>query len=203
MKNWIRTILTCFVLVGGTAFFAYYTLSQFNKALDDTSASFFSIAKLSPIPVSAKTNKEQIPTTAPEIIPPPAAAPTTTTAAAPTDLKLAFIFPKISNVYIGCAYQLSFQLSTTIRSLETVLVDAGSRDTVEPVVSGLAKEYKIEPDSQSLDWNVGEVFPGEYYIKVSNINGIIRSKVFTIRKMPKGISADEKEKICKESDGSF
>ena len=124
-----------------------------------------------------------------------------------TDLKLSFIFPKKNNkVYIGCTYQLSFQSSTTIRLVETTLIDAGAIETIEPIVSGLAEENKIEPNSQSLDWKVGVVWPGKYYIKVSNINGADLenySKVFTISKMTKGISVDEKEKICKESDGSF
>ena len=227
MKDWIRIFLVSFVLIGSTAFFVYQYLNQFNNVLDSLSASSFAMAKILPVPFFDKTNKEQIPTTTatsshppatttpvaatstPETFPVTTSITTTTTpvlvstSLTSTDLKISFVFPKISNVYIGCAYQLSFRSSTVARSLETVLVDAGSRDTVESVASGLAKEYKIESNSQSLDWKVGEVWPGEYYIKVSNINGIIRSKVFTIRKMPKGISVDERERICKESDGSF
>lgn len=205
MKNWIRIFLVCFVLVGGTALFAYQSLNQFNKTLDDISASAFVIEAIPPIPFSNKTNKEQISTSTPEIIS-TSTPETISTSATSTDLKLSFIFPKKNNeVYIGCTYQLfSFQSSTTIHSLETALIDAGAIETVEPIASGLARENKIEPNSQSLDWKVGAVWPGEYYIKVSNINGVdLESKVFTIRKMPKGISADEREKICKESDGSF
>lgn len=214
MKNWIRTILVCFVLVGGTAFFAYQYLNQFNNALDNLSASSFAIANIPPVLFSDKTNnKEQIPTSTPEIISTSTleTVPTSTqeiisTSPTSTDLKPSFIFSKKDNkVYIGCAYQLfSFQssttqASTTIRSLETALFDAGNNKTIEPTVSGLARENKIEPNSQSLDWKVGIVWPGEYYIKVSNVNGAdLESKVFTIRKMPKGISADEREKKCSE-----
>jgi len=123
-------------------------------------------------------------------------------------LKLSFIFPKKnSKVYIGCTYQLfSFQSSTAIRLLETALLDDGTNKAIEPSTSGLAMENKIEPNSKSLDWKVGVVWPGKYYIKVSNINGVKLenySKSFTISKIPKGTSADEREKICKESDGSF
>lgn len=201
MRNWIRIFLVCFVLVGGTAFFVYQYLNQFNNALDDISVSSFATAKIPPILFSDKTNKEQIPTSTPETI-----STSTLTLATSTDLKPSFIFSKKNNeVYIGCAYQLfSFQSSTTIRSLETALIDAGNDKTVEPTASGLAGENKIEPNSKSLDWKVGAVWPGEYYIKVSNINGAdLESKVFAIRKMPKGISANEREKICKESDGLF
>jgi len=206
MKNWIRIFLVCFVLVGGTAFFVYQSLNLFDDALDDLSASSFVIAKMPPILFSDETNKEQIPTSTPETISTstpetiststpetiststPETISTSTpetisTSATSTDLKLSFIFPKKNNkVYIG------------------------TTETVEPSASGLARENKIEPNSQSLDWKVGVVWPGKYYIKVSNINGADLenySKVFTISKMTKGISVDEKEKICKESDGSF
>ena len=199
MKNWKRIILVSFVLVGGTAFFAFYTINQLNKALDDIVASNFAITKIPPVIFSDKTNKEQIPTTAIETVSIPAAS---------TDLKLSFIFPKIgSEVYIGCTYRLSFQSSETLSSVETVLIDAGAIKNIEPIASGLAKVNKIEPNFQSINWKVGSVWSGKYYIEVSNINGVkgvdLESKVFTIKKMPKDISAAEREKICKESGGSF
>lgn len=121
-----------------------------------------------------------------------------------TDLKLSFIFPKKSNdLYIGCTYQISWQASSTISSLGTVLVDSGSRDAVDPIKSGLARENKIG-SSSSLEWKIGEVWPGDYFIRVSNIFGFeVKSDIFTIRKMSKSIRADEKEKICIETGGSF
>ena len=223
MKNWIRIFLVCFALVGGTAFFVYQSLNQFNNAFDSLSASTFAIAKIPPISFFNKTNKEQIPTSSPETISTTATSTdvsistsatstfvTSTdisTTATSTDLKLSFVFPKKnSKVYIGCAYQLSFQSSTPIHLLEIALIDDGTNETVEPIASGLARENKIEPNSQSLDWKVGVVWPGKYYIKVSNINGVELenySKSFTISRLPKGISVDEKEKICKESNGSL
>lgn len=222
MRNRIRIFLVCLVLAGGTAFFAYQFLNQFNKAIDDISASSFAIANTPPILFSDKTNKEQIPTSTQETIStstlttptedqiptstPETVSTSTLTSTTSTDLKPSFIFSKKNNkVYIGCTYQLfSFQSSTTIRSLGTVLIDAGAIEIVEPTASGLARKNKIEPNSQSLDWKVGAVWPGEYYIKASNINGAdLESRVFAIRKMPKGISVGQKEKICKESDGSF
>ena len=193
--------MVCFVLIGSTAFFVFHFLNQFNKALDNLTASTFTIAKIPPVSLSNKTNKAPIPASAPETTPTPA------TSAESTDLRLSFIFPKEnSEVYIGCTYQLSFQSSATIRLLETALIDAGSRDAIEPDASGLAVENKIGPNSQSLDWKVIPIWPGEYYIGVSKINGVdleSRSDVFTIRKMPKDISVGEKGKICKESGGSF
>lgn len=207
MKNWIRIFLVCFILVGGTAFFAYQLLNQFNNAFDDISASSLAAASTPPILFSDKKNKEQPPTTIPETtqISTPEIISTSSIS---TGLEPPFIFPKENNeVYIGCRYELfSFQPSTAVRSLRAVLVDAGAIEIVEPIASGLVRENKIEPNSQSLDWKVGEVLPGEYYIKASSINGVDlenRSKVFRISRMPKDISADEREKICKDSGGSL
>lgn len=82
--------------------------------------------------------------------------------------------------------------------------DAGSRKTIESVASGLVRKNKIESNSKSLDWQVGVIWPGKYYIKMSDMDGaVLRSVVFTINEMPKGISADKKEKFCKELNGSF
>ncbi len=143
----------------------------------------------------------------------PVVALTTTTAtttpatATSTNLELSFNFPKKGDeVYIGCTYPISWQSPTTINSLGTVLIDAGARESADPIASGLAKETTIEKDLQKLKWKVGVVWPGKYYIKVLKINGAdveIRSKVFTINNMPKGINTDEREKICKKSGGLF
>ncbi len=65
MKNWRRVILVCFVLVGGTAFFVYYFLNQFNTALDDLSTSSLIIVDTA---LSDKTNKEQVSTSTPETV---------------------------------------------------------------------------------------------------------------------------------------
>lgn len=225
----MRIFLVCFVLIGGTAFFVYQSLNQFNDALDNLSASSLAISKISSVSFSDKKNNEQIPTSTPENIStststleyiststPGIISTSTISTSTPetistpmtsADLKLSFIFPKKNNgIYAGCTYQLSFYSSTTIHSLEAALIDAGATKTIDPTVSGLTMENKIEPNSQSLDWKVGVVWPGEYYIKVSNINDIDLenySKVFMIRKMPRGISVDERKKLCKESDGSF
>lgn len=93
-----------------------------------------------------------------------------------------------------------------ISSLETALVDAGTRENVGPIASGLARAYEIKSGSQGLEWKVGVVWPGEYFILISEINGIekeVESKYFMIHKMPENISIDEKEEICKKSDGLF
>lgn len=202
MKKWIRIFLVCFVLVGGTAVFAHQLLNQFNKALDNLTAASLAFAKIPPIPISEKTSKEQILTTTSTSTP-----ETITASATSTDLKFSLIFPKKnSEVYIGCTYQLLFQSTTTTSLVETVLIDAGTIETVEPITSGLAMEHEVEPDSQGLDWKVGAVLPGEYYIKVSNINGVDSenySDIFTIGKMQSGIGVKEREKICKETEGSL
>ncbi len=199
MKKWIRIFLVCLILVGGTAVFTHLVLKQFNKALDNLSASSFAFTTAQPVHLSEK-HKEQIlvSTSTPETI---------LTSATSTDLNFSFVFPKRnSEVYVGCTYQISFQSSTTTRSLETTLINADTTKTVEPTISGLVMEHEIGSNSQSVNWKVGVLSLGEYYLKASNINGVDLenySGVFTISKMPKGISVEKKEKICRESNGSF
>ena len=208
---WKRITLIMFVLIGSATFFSYWSINQFNHALNDLSDS--SLASTGSVYLLYK-QKVGLASTSPEISGELATSTestdpeiATTTLATSTDPELSFTFPqKNDEVFIGCTYQLSWQSSTTISSLKTALVDAGTGEFMGPITSGLAKENAIEKDLQNLNWKVGVVWPGKYYIKVSNINGIdleTRSKVFTISKIPRDISANEKEKNCKESDGSF
>ncbi len=199
MRNWIRIFLICFVLLGGTAFFGYWSLSRFNTSLNALRDTCYAVANRPLVLACDNTTVEQIAAVAPEeqieeVVPEVIPASATTSA----DLNLSFVFPdKSSEVYIGCAYQISFQSSAPIGSLETTLVDSGAREPIEPGKSGLASENKFEPTSQSLDWTVGNVWPGRYYIKVTDIfGGDLRSDVFKVRGVPSDISADEREKIC-------
>lgn len=217
MKNWIRVALISFTLVGGTAFFAHQSLNQFDNALANLSASYIAIANTPPISFSDKTSGEQISTTTPETASTTTqeiastttlkiASASATSSATATDIKLSFVFPKKNEVYIGCTYKIPLQSSTTIQSLEAALVDSNTGETIGPIASGLAKVNKIKPDSQSLHWKVGVVWPGEYHILLSKINGVetgIKSKFFILYKIPEDISASERGKICKESGGSL
>lgn len=209
MKNGIRIFLVSFVLIGGTALFGYWSLNRFNHSLDTLRDTCFEIANKPQILYCDKTNKEQIATVTPvpEPVPEPAPEPTpsveggepepapepppeiTPTSATPTNLNLSFVFPKKGDeVYNGCTYEISFQSSAAIGSLLTALVDAGAKEPVEPSKSGLAEENEIQPNAQSFDWKVGTVWPGEYYLKVSDINDVVlRSGVFTIKNKPSGI----------------
>lgn len=195
MKNRARIFLVCFILVGGTALFAFQSLNRLNNALDDISATNLAIANASPNSFSDHANTEQTPVATPEII----GASTTS-----TDLGPSFIFPKKGDeVYAGCTYSISFQ-SLKVSSLTTALIDAGSRDTIKPTESGLASKNNIEPVSQSFNWKVGMAFHGEYYIKATSVNGaVFRSDVFNLKWFPRDISDGEKEKICRLSGGSF
>mgnify|MGYP001558495791 CR=1 FL=1 len=223
MKNWIRVASVFSVLVGSTALFGYWSLNQFDNALNNLSASYIAVTNTPLTSFSDKTNEEQIltaaleitSTTTPEVISTttPEAISTSATSTpsetpfltGSTDLKLSFVFPKNNNeFYIGCTYQISLQSSTTIHSFGVALVDAGTEEAAGPIASGLARENKIEPDSQSFNWKVGEVWPGEYFISMSKVNGVemkTKSEYFTIHKMPQDISVSERENMCKGSGG--
>lgn len=209
MANWKRITLVVFVLIGGTMAFGYWFRYQFTLTLNNletiiTANTLLVSPSLKKDANLASTSLETfgvLATSSGETI----SEVTTSTipvTASSSDLEPSFNFPK-KEVYIGCTYPISWQPSATINSLGTVLVDAGARKVIDPIVSGLAKESIIETDSKNLNWKVGvTVWPGKYYIKVFKINSSdveIRSKVFIINTMPKGISTDEREKICKKS----
>ncbi len=221
MSGWKYISIIVLILLGGTVYFGYWALSQYNLALDTYGASYSQLgasfaaysknvldrttATTTDSLEISTTTPQAISTTTPIII---SASATSTPLETPfltgaTEVKLSFIFPKKNNeVYIGCTYQIPLQASTTIHLLGAALIDAGTRETIGPIASGLAKENAIEKNSQNLKWKVGVVWPGRYYLKISKINGSdteIKSKVFEINKMPVDISTDEQKKICKES----
>lgn len=217
MKSWKRITLIVFVLIGGAISFGYWFISQFDIALDNISAPYLAnLHSVYPVRDNASNGanppKDGLASASLETFGEPTSSTdsklastsletSVTPAIFTTDSKLSFTFPqKSGKVYIGCTYPISWQPATLISSLEAALIDAGAKETVEPKTSGLAKENTIEKESQNLNWKVGfSVWPGTYYIKVSKINGVeaeFRSKVFKISPMPKGISADEKEKNC-------
>src|SRR3989338_2510291 len=200
MRNWKRITLVIFVLVGGTTFFGYWSIKQFNNVFDDLSASLASTYSSYP---SFFKQRAELASTFTEIYGGLATSTNSELTSTSTVPELSFIFPQNNTrVYIGCTYQISWQSSTTINSLQTALVDAGTMESVGPIASGLAKENTIGRDLQNLEWKVGVVWPGTYYIKVSKIHGVeveFRSKVFEINKMPKGIDEEEKINLCRES----
>ena len=215
MKNWIRIFLVSFVLIGGTISFGYWSINRFNQAFDVNLNASYLANTYSVYP--AFEQNAGLASTSLEISGEFATSTGSRSSSkamtgeagqvTPTDPELSFTFPqKDTRVYIGCTYQISWQSSTTINSFEAALVDAGTRESVGPIASGLAKENTIERDLQNLKWKVGFVWPGAYYIKVVKINGVeaeFRSKVFEINKMPENISTIEQKNICKESGGLF
>lgn len=213
MKSRIRIILVASFLIGGTMFFGNWSIRQFNNVFDNLGVSTANTYSTYTTYTSFKRNTEDegnpviTSTTTTATTTPVTATSTNSGQATSTNPELSFTFPqKGDETYIGCNYPISWQSSTTIHSLQTALVDAGTKESVGPIASGLPKEIAIETDSQNLKWKVGVVWPGSYYIKVSKINGLeaeFRSRVFKINKMSENISTKEKENVCKGSGGSF
>jgi hypothetical protein len=210
MKSWQRIILVSFVLIGGTMSFGYWSVHEFNNAFDNLSASY--IASPYAVNPSFRQN-EKIASTSLEIsgaistsTEENSLATTATTTLATTSEPI-FAFPeKGSKVYIGCTYPVSWQSPTMIKLLGIALVDAGTRELMGPIASGLARETTIKNDSTVLNWKVGGIWPGKYYLKISKINEVdveIRSHVFTIGEIPKNTNVAGQEKFCKEAGGTL
>ena len=180
--------------------FGYWSVNQFNQVFDTLShtLSATSVANVSAVSSLLKKDAE-VASTSPEVF--------TNAFATSTDSEVSFtLLHKDIGLYIGCTYPISWQASTTIRSLETTLVDAGTRKPTGPIASGLAKENNIETDSQNLKWKVGIVWPGKYFIEISSVNGIATDEIsqrFIINEMPDGINAEDKKNLCDTTGGSL
>lgn len=216
MKSWIRITLVISFLVGGTAYFGYWSVGQFHSVFDSLNTSLAnSYAAYPSFKHSAVSNATASPELSLELATSTATTATSTSslhvtssvAATSTVSGFSFTFPKKGDeVYIGCTYDIAWQAPEAVISLETALVDAGIREPMGPIASGLAKENTVEGGSQKLKWKVGSVWPGAYYIKISKLNGTdaeFRSQAFAVSKMSVGLSASEKGKICKDSGGSL
>lgn len=198
MANWKYISIVVLVLIGGTMYFWYWSLDQFDLAFKDFDVSY------SQLSASLAANAKRI----------ASSTVATSTVATTTDISeiatttpdISIVFPAKGNkVYIGCSYKISWQPLATLRSWDMALIDAGTRKAAGPIASGLPMASSTT-GFESLAWKVGDVWPGGYYIVMSKINGVdtdTRSEFFSINKMPKSISASERKNICKESGGSF
>src|SRR3989338_6532397 len=189
MKDWKRIVLVVFLLLGATLSFGYWSLNQFDVVFDRFDSL---IASPATIIYPADTQSTASETSTP-------ATSTTPTDQNNVDSKFQLIFStRKSVVYIGCTYEISWLASTTIKSLETALIDAGTRKPTGPVASGISKENIPDDDSQSLKWKEGVVWPGEYFISISNVNGVAtdeRSQKFIINEIPNGSDEEEQKNL--------
>ena len=184
--------------------FGFWLIQQFDYAFENLSASYIAISPLvreqPTIATTTSVTATSTPTTS-------EAFSTTSSDQNDIDLKFQLTFsPKKNGVYIGCTYEISWLASTTIRSIETALIDIGTRKPAGPVASGIPKENIIDDDSQSLKWKVGVVWPGEYFISISNVNGVAtdeRSQRFIIHDIPNGSDEKEQKNLCEETGGNL
>ncbi len=193
MSNWKRISLIVFVLIGGTVAFGYWSINQFNLAFNSLDTSYLASTHEA---YSSLKREVNLASTSPQV---------SEISASSTNIELSFSFPKKgSNIYSGCTYEIPLQSSTTLASLEASLVDRGTKDLIDTTKSGLSKDILLESGSQNFKWKVGSVWPGEYYLETSKINGSeiqTRSDIFLINRMPEDIDVPQQKEICKQSNG--
>lgn len=205
----MRIILVTFVLIGGATFFGFWSIGQFDQAFDDFSQANaqFAYSSLLRKDVLGKKLASTTPVisgvvaTSTDLNLVSTSSEMTLGVATLTNPQLSFSFLQSdTKVYTECTYSISWDPFIKVDSLEIDLVDATTGILVEANTSGFAKENILEEDSDHLDWKVGGVLPGEYFILISKINGIereVRSKYFMIYNMPEDISTNERKNICK------
>jgi hypothetical protein len=191
MEGWKRILVVASILIGSVCFFGYWSLSQLNQVFDTLSLNLSAASVAHTQTVSSFLEKEaDVASTSPAVF---------NVFATSTKDGVSFTFlQQDTGLYGGCTYPILVQASTTIASVEAILVDAETRDPVASKVSGLAKAQALGK-SQDISWKVGAVPPGDYYIKVSKIDGAtvaVRSSAFSIQRMKEGLTEKEKESLC-------
>jgi hypothetical protein len=206
MKEAKRIILIIILLVGGAMIFRFWALSQFDKTLDSPKkeANFNGVIKKI-FPEEKKVSeleiKKELETPSENQIIENNLPLLEETEPIEKELNLSFVFPvKENNVFIGCKYNVVWRSEIPSDKLKFSLVDAGMRKELGPITSGIPKTL-TEVKVQSLEWKVGNVWPGRYYILISDINDEYtkkRSGVFNIKKISEGTSPDLVADFCKK-----
>jgi len=203
MSGWKYISIVVLILLGGTIYFGYWALSQYNLALDAYDASYSQLSASFAAYTEAASEQSTATTTGISEIS-TTTIPVEVSEAATTTPNISLTFPTTGDdVYIGCSYKIAWQPSATIQSLNMALIDAGTLKAAGPIASGLSATSSTT-GFESLVWKVGNVWPGEYFIGISKINDVeseTKSKYFMIHKMPEDIGASKREDLCEESGG--
>lgn len=154
-------------LVGATSVFAYWSRTQFGLAFRDLDRAHSLLASTV---VAVRAPATPLP---PEVEEGTSVVP----------VELSFAYPQTGEtLYSGCGYTLSWEPKIALESIDLALVDAGTLKPAGPVASGLGVAT-LSDNGSSLSWVVGRVWPGEYFLKTSKINGVdfvTSSPVFSI-----------------------
>lgn len=101
-----------------------------------------------------------------------------------------FNFPnKKSVLYQNCTYKVDLDLGDTLKPnyMGVLLVDAGTQKEIGSKDSGLV--YSLTFKENKFLWSVGNIWPGEYYLMISMIEGndvVVKSEKFYIEKKARG-----------------
>jgi hypothetical protein len=196
MKKAIYIIIIVVVLIGSALLFRLWALDNFNLALsglDKENTSVYISKTVIPDIDIVSVEKEITPVLLEEVLPENETI---------KDINLIITSPvKDANLYIGCKYSISISSSSIINSIGMSLYDFGTRKVQGPIASGISKDITGK-DIKSIEWKVGNIWPGKYFISTSTVNGLDLSKKssgFNINKIPQDISKDKIEEFCIKS----
>lgn len=211
MKNAKRIILVTILLIGGTLIFGYWSLRQFDLVFNNTTET--SITK-SIFSIFSKDKKNEVKDETNEEFPAPIVQDveesplvietniiTNQEESEERELNLTFFSPvKENNFFIGCKYNIIWRSEVASDQLVFSLVDAGMRKKVSTFKSGMPENTTIT-NAKSLEWKVGDVWPGRYYVLISGASDEYlkkRSEVFEIKQIPQGTSPNLIADFCKK-----
>jgi hypothetical protein len=198
MGYWKRILIVTCCLVGGAGCFYYWSLGQFNQAFSQLDVAYNSSAlvvapEIAPIVTDTATST---------------ASTTMAVSTSPVGIisDIFFTFPvRGKTVYSGCTYDVAWTASSTVNSIDLSLVDAGTQKSLGPVTSGITAHI-ADKRITGMQWKVGTVWPGNYYIGISQLNGTevkMRSPKFIIEAIPDDVDVAQRADYCSQTGGKF
>ena len=201
MKHTLRIIFFSIVLMGGALYFGYWAHNRFNQAFTDIDTATTTVvahsvvahASIPTLPTPQATPKPDISTPAQPETP----KPTAVVLPKESTKDFAFTAPtKGMTLYQGCTYTIAW--SPEVSTVAMALVDAGTREHMGPVTSGIPKTV-TGAAKKSIEWKVGSVWPGQYYILTASINDaakVVKSGTFDIESIPKTMTPEQAKSLC-------
>lgn len=172
MNHWKKILSIAIILVGGTAIFGYWAINEFDKVfsrLVDTNNQVAKAGDLvsiveSSVVVSTSTDSTVSTSTPVEI------AITTLISGYFDPNNFSIITPQKGNtLYVGCNYNVKWNEPNLLSDADLWVVNAETIEKVHPSTSLLSVSSTTEPVS-NIDWKIGNIATGTYYILFSKIN---------------------------------
>lgn len=189
MKNvfWISGV--SFLLIGSAYAFRIWALQEFAAALDQMTGNGTQKSLLASVGIAGQDMGSASTTLA-----------VSSDSSAPK--QLTFMFPSDGDtLYEGCAYPVTWESSTTLTAIGLKIRDAHALQAVSPAVAGLPTNATTT--NSTLQWRVGTVRPGTYYLEITSANGLEYQQRGPSIELAEPAQDAQLDVLCKKTGGTI